>query len=117
MDIEGSFDNQILHWLKSWKIPEVRAGILQDMPDFASDLMDRIPFREDCVLKKYPQAFNQATLKNGVYRMFWVDGGLSVASVGRNTDGKAWFAPANWVSGICYNWSMVKHVELIELSK
>ncbi len=65
---------------------------------------------------------NQKELRTkplGVYRLYWKDGGMSVASVGALYDGRRWFAPANWTSkwaeGIAStNWRLVEKMELIE---
>lgn len=47
----------------------------------------------------------------GLYEMFWKDGGSSLASVGQDGNGKKWFAPTNWISGIpCFDWGCVKSV-------
>lgn len=37
-------------------------------------------------------------LRDGIYRLWWKDGGSSLAAVGITSDGKRWFAPTNWVS-------------------
>lgn len=34
----------------------------------------------------------------GVYRVFWNDGGSSVAAIGQLHDGTRWLAPANWTA-------------------
>jgi len=39
-----------------------------------------------------------AALGNGLWRLHWVDGGSSVAAIGRNNEGGTWVAPTNWVS-------------------
>lgn len=53
------------------------------------------------------------TLPAGVYRLFWKDGGSSVASVGCDREGWQWLAPANWVSVPCFDWGMIERVELL----
>ena len=61
-------------------------------------------------------------LNNGLYRIFWKDGGgSSLAAVGRLYDGTPWFAPTNWISpspnGIASKqWRMVDRVESINAS-
>ena len=57
-------------------------------------------------------------LKHGLYRLYWKEGGASVAAVGMLHDGKYWFAPSNWTSEIkegiaSTKWRMVDRVELI----
>lgn len=51
-------------------------------------------------------------LKNGIYKLYWQDGGSSIAAVGTLHDGTRWFAPINWTAkcehGIaCTDWSDV----------
>jgi len=57
-------------------------------------------------------------LSYGLYRLYWKDGGSSIAAVGGLHNGVHWFAPTNWtsstVAGIaCTKWRLVKRVELI----
>jgi hypothetical protein len=54
-------------------------------------------------------------LKNGIYRIYWNDGGTSLASVGRTHTGSVWMAPSSWswIDIARSNWSLVKHVEPI----
>lgn len=63
------------------------------------------------------------TLRHGVYRFFWTDGGSSLAVVGSMHSGARWFACANWTgrdgkgipgSDNAAAWSKVERVELIE---
>ena len=54
----------------------------------------------------------------GLYRLHWVSGGSSLASVGMLHDGSRWYAAANWSSaeptGIASsNWDAVEHAELV----
>lgn len=56
-----------------------------------------------------------ANLHNGVYRLYWKEGGNSVAAVGKDSAGHMWNAPSNWVS--CYlnwDWDEVVEAELIQ---
>lgn len=46
-------------------------------------------------------------LHNGLYLLFWKDGGYSLAAVGRNEAGYAWYAPCNWITVPCTNWSKI----------
>lgn len=59
-------------------------------------------------------------LKPGFYRLFWADGGSSLAAVGINKVGNRWMAPINWVSpsSAQRNWKKVIHyVKLIECAE
>jgi hypothetical protein len=64
---------------------------------------------------KEDPVFDPQDLKHGVYRIYWKDGGSSVASVGSTSDGTRWYQPSNWISEeVCTSWSRVERVELIE---
>ena len=57
-------------------------------------------------------------LRHGLYRLYWKEGGSSLASVGSLYDGVRWYAPINWTNqsttGIaCDNWRKVERVELL----
>lgn len=56
-----------------------------------------------------------ARLANGLYELTWKHGhGTSLAAVGRNSAGAAWFAATNWTGGIeCYDWYRVESVRPI----
>jgi hypothetical protein len=60
-----------------------------------------------------------AHIPDGVYRLFWnawpgCNAGQSVAAVGTDSQGKRWFAPANWVTGIpCFEWHKVRAISPI----
>lgn len=44
----------------------------------------------------------------GLYRIFWKDGGWSLAAVGMNSVGDRWLAPVNWLEGNSLNsWPRV----------
>tara|TARA_R110000772_G_scaffold99174_1_gene198717 strand:- start:3940 stop:4299 length:360 start_codon:yes stop_codon:yes gene_type:complete len=52
-------------------------------------------------------------LDHGLYRIWWKDGGSSLASVGSDQHGFRWLAPTNWISGsststVC--WDAVDHI-------
>lgn len=57
---------------------------------------------------------------HGLYRVYWKDGGQSLASVGSLPDGTRWLAPANWVSvpmdrdGAVRAWRSVAYLEIID---
>ena len=60
-------------------------------------------------------------LTTGLYRLYWNDGGYSLASVGCLHDGSKWFACSNWtgktdstVAASGAWWKQVKRVELVE---
>lgn len=36
-------------------------------------------------------------LKPGLYRVYWKDGGYSIAAIGVTRNGDLWLAPTNWV--------------------
>lgn len=60
----------------------------------------------------------------GVYRIWWKDGGESVASVGQDDAGELWYVPSNWllnrnystfcrVTGVGWDWDKVKCAKLL----
>ena len=67
----------------------------------------------------FPGGFDD--LEHGVYRVNWVDGGMSLAAVGSFHDGRRWLSPTNWTTadgatqwGGKEVWGMVKSLILIE---
>ena len=50
-------------------------------------------------------------LGHGIYRIYWKDGGSSLASVGSLSNGDRWFAPTNWITVPCVDWRSVKRAE------
>ena len=69
-------------------------------------------------MKVYGASKTVDKLHPGLYRLFWVTGGSSLAAVGINRQGNAWFAPVNWVTiGPESNWSLVEFAVLIEEAK
>lgn len=60
-------------------------------------------------------------MPNGLYRIYWKEGGSSLAAVGCIYNGDRWMAPCNWTSrdydypkvATCHNWRKVERVELI----
>ena len=54
-----------------------------------------------------------AELSFGLYRLYWKEGGSSLASVGQNANGDLWFAPTNWITVPCFDWKSVKRVNKI----
>ena len=61
--------------------------------------------------------YDWSKLDHGLYKIYWKDGGRSMASVGSLHSGKRWFAPTNWTSkdhniaSSC--WNKVKDVKCI----
>lgn len=54
-------------------------------------------------------------LKPGLYKIYWKEGGSSLAAVGLDFSGRRWLAPTNWISVPAFNvWPMVEKVELLE---
>ena len=39
----------------------------------------------------------QKGLRQGFYKIYWLDGSYSLASIGQTYDGTNWFAQCNWV--------------------
>jgi len=37
-------------------------------------------------------------LDNGLYKIYWLPSGSSLAAIGRLQDGSVWMAPTNWVA-------------------
>jgi hypothetical protein len=64
---------------------------------------------------------DEPKLQPGLYRIYWHQGGLSVAAIGVDRHGKNWIAPTNWVCPMeviddpsKYDvWGHVERVELI----
>lgn len=44
------------------------------------------------------EASDGNALKTGLYRVWWMSGGFSVACVGMGHDGTRWLAPSNWLA-------------------
>lgn len=58
-------------------------------------------------------------LKHGLYEVFWIEGGSSLAALGSLHNGDRWLAPCNWTSPneIKFNasyWGQIERVELIK---
>lgn len=52
----------------------------------------------------------------GLYRIWWDEGGSSLAAVGVTSDGKRWLAPINWVAPQSpADWSRVLRADRIEV--
>ena len=43
----------------------------------------------------------------GLYRVYWLSGGMSVAAVGMDSAGNHWLAPTNWVDPLNQSTSSV----------
>jgi hypothetical protein len=52
----------------------------------------------------------------GLYRVFWKDGGYSMAAIGVTAKGGRWLAPINWVNpdSSAKSWSGVDRLELVD---
>ncbi len=60
------------------------------------------------------RTYKNCKLRLGVYRLWWKSGGWSFASVGQDREGRYWFAPSNWVSGVpCLDWSNIRKTTLL----
>lgn len=53
----------------------------------------------------------------GLHRVHWKSGGSSLVAVGKQPDGRLWFAPCNWASPSSDTsaefWSDIDHAELL----
>jgi len=63
---------------------------------------------------------NQKGLKHGIYKIYWISGGSSLAAIGFTHDGTNWFACCNWTSEsntapsvASTKWAEVKSIELL----
>jgi len=59
-------------------------------------------------------------LTHGLYRVFWKEGGSSLAAVGSLANGDRWISPTNWISPGSSDreiWKAIKEVMLIEPTK
>lgn len=53
-------------------------------------------------------------LEHGLYRLYWKDGGSSLAAVGSSVNGDRWIAPINWINvGTTLHWKLVDRAELL----
>jgi len=63
------------------------------------------------------KANQTAKIKPGLYRLYWREGGHSLASIGVDASGKLWVAPVNWLSPIqnpdAKFWRSVDRVESV----
>jgi hypothetical protein len=49
-----------------------------------------------------------ASIRHGLYELYWKGGGVSLAAVGSDAAGRRWYAPTNWISGVpCFDWRRV----------
>lgn len=55
----------------------------------------------------------EAKCAHGLYELTWKEGGTSLASVGSDVCGRRWFAPTNWITVPCFNWSLVQSWKLV----
>lgn len=57
-----------------------------------------------------PDASLPEVINHGLYRIFWKEGGSSLAAVGSDASGRRWYQPTNWISGPGFDWTKVSHV-------
>lgn len=53
----------------------------------------------------------------GMYRVYWTEGGTSLAAIGQHSDGRYWIAPTNWLNGAHLlepQRSKIERLELLE---
>ena len=53
------------------------------------------------------------SLPCGIYRIFWKDGGESLASIGMNNKGLRWLAPSNWTEPAIWEGEVKKYTKKI----
>ena len=53
------------------------------------------------------------SLQCGIYRVFWKNGGDSVASIGMSSKGLRWLAPANWTEPAVWEGEVNKQIRII----
>jgi len=54
----------------------------------------------------------------GLYKIFWKleeGGGVSLAAVGNNREGRRWLAPVNWISQGALLEDSIRNIEKMEL--
>lgn len=66
----------------------------------------------------------QSKLDHGFYKIFWIEGGHSLAAVGYTHDGTNWYAPCNWTANdnekpqiASTDWNKVERIELMVKNK
>lgn len=95
-----------------------RCWALDDIPPSPEYIWERIePFIKESEVQSISKEQIQQ-LKHGLYEIYYVDGGMSLATVGSLHDGGRWFSCANWTAqdekGVCStHWELVKEVKLI----
>lgn len=60
--------------------------------DYAEIEIKGITLPAERKLQKHPQ------ILDGLYRVFWKSGGMSLCAIGFNSDGSNWIAPTNWIA-------------------
>lgn len=128
---EGGMAKVILHCLSaSRECVMLDPAIKKDLTEKVSRAMaDSLKYGFEAQIKAVvdaimPEPFCPNALKNGCYRIYWrsvagqkypLPNQHSLAVIGRDKDGKPWFAPSNWIGDIpCYQWDMVERVEPVE---
>jgi hypothetical protein len=111
-------DAGMIEWLD--KIPSRLQDVYWRLENEGGTVRQAIDFfmrlEEDAKMKTVP--FDPKTLKRGLYRVFWKQGGESLAAVGVTFSGEKWIAPCNWAIELTCRgqstWDMIERVELIE---
>lgn len=49
----------------------------------------------------------------GLYRVYWADGGSSIAAIGQDSNGDRWIAPTNWIKDANYNPARIKQLVML----
>ena len=61
------------------------------------------------------------TLKHGLYRVWWAEGGTSLAALGSMPNGERWLAPTNWTTPAmewgATDWTAVLRMERLDHPK
>lgn len=52
-------------------------------------------------------------IRLGLYRVYWEEGGTSLAAIGCDSKGNFWVAPTNWISGPTTDLTRIKAFELL----
>lgn len=86
--------------------PSELADYIADCIEFVLDPYARVDEKTD---------FDPSTVVPGIYRIYWKDGGESLAAVGVKKDGARWLAPTNWVepSDDIMNWMSVDRIDRV----
>lgn len=84
---------------------------LQPSDKTLDDIMDAVLTYDK---EKYNKRKVPAGVYPGLYKVYWREGGSSVAAVGCDRAGRLWLAPTNWITVPTFNWEPVLKVERYE---